>query len=82
MRGEVNHENHESEDDDDVNGSGSPLAMGEWIREGVIHVEAGVGEARSDEAGKGNSGLQEPTAAVVTCVPHGPEQEQRHPDME
>ena len=82
MGREIDHENHEGEDDEDVNGGGSPLAMGERIREGVIHVEAGVGEARSDEAGKGNRGLQDPAAAVVASVPDGPEQEQRHPDVE
>src|SRR5690348_2833795 len=56
--------------------------MPNGIAIGVVHVEVGSYEARNDEQGRGDGGLERESSAVVADFAKSPEQHQRKPDVE
>src|SRR5579863_1448006 len=65
VRGEIDHEYQEQESDEKVCGSGAVGAMEEGIFDGEIKVLVWGDEARGDQDGHEDGGLELPAAAIV-----------------
>jgi hypothetical protein len=82
VRREVDHEDEEKVRDGEVRGSGAVGAMQEGIFDGEIEILLGGDEARGDQDGQQDGGLQFPAAAIVAEAGERPEQDKGQDDVE
>jgi hypothetical protein len=82
VRGEIDCEDEEEESNEEVRGGGAVGAMEEGIFQGEIEILVGDDDARGDEDGDEDRGLQFPAATIVAEEADRPEQDEGQDDVE
>lgn len=82
VRGEIDYEDEEEESSEEVRGGRAVGAMEEGIFHGEIEILVGDDDARGDEDGDEDGGLQFPAATIVAEAADRPEQDEGQDDVE